>query len=316
MDKKDLKIIEQLQGNARTPFSKIAREVGLSADSVANRIESLRNKGILGNDFVYINFHKLGYVDYGVYLSTVSLSTQTKKEIIDHISGHRNVHYFSETGGSYNFIIGILAKNPPEFNRILESLIMPFYQYIYSKEIIIRLNIDQYASLLTADEKELLSARFGGSIEDEQLDQQDQIILEHLTKTARAKIITIANELEMSSSSVIQRIKSLKSRGIITGYYQPVNLNSQGYQVYNLTLSLVLTTNEIHSRLKSYCQNNPHTRWLIQTMGDWDFELGIEVKDQKELQKIMDELKEKVHQIAKIDFVTIFSQYKYSCYPF
>jgi len=47
VDEVDQKILSLLKQNARSPFTDIAKEVGLSEAAVRKRVESLRNEGVI-----------------------------------------------------------------------------------------------------------------------------------------------------------------------------------------------------------------------------------------------------------------------------
>ena len=49
IDEIDKKIIEMLQQNARTPFTRIAEEIGLSEGAVRKRIDNLERDGVAEN---------------------------------------------------------------------------------------------------------------------------------------------------------------------------------------------------------------------------------------------------------------------------
>ena len=68
MDAINWKILEMLQRNARTALKDIAKEVGLSSPTVAERIQKLEDMGIIESYHTKVNLNKLGYA-LGVYIS-------------------------------------------------------------------------------------------------------------------------------------------------------------------------------------------------------------------------------------------------------
>ncbi len=61
MDDKDLKIIEILQQNARTPYTDIAKILGVTETTVRKRISEMEKKGIIKKYTVEVDPQKLGY---------------------------------------------------------------------------------------------------------------------------------------------------------------------------------------------------------------------------------------------------------------
>jgi len=61
MDKIDLAIIEALKKDARTSFREIARKLRVSPDTISNRYQTLKEKGVIQGSTVVINPEKIGY---------------------------------------------------------------------------------------------------------------------------------------------------------------------------------------------------------------------------------------------------------------
>jgi len=61
MDEIDLAIINKLTKDARLSFRKIAKELGISPDTVINRYTALQEKGVIRGSTVVINPKKIGY---------------------------------------------------------------------------------------------------------------------------------------------------------------------------------------------------------------------------------------------------------------
>ena len=66
IDKKDLRILYELDKNARQPVSKIAKRVALSNEVTAYRIKRLEKIGLIKGYYTIIDYSLLGYTDYKV----------------------------------------------------------------------------------------------------------------------------------------------------------------------------------------------------------------------------------------------------------
>ena len=74
MDEKDLSIIAKLTEDARTSFRKIAKELGISPDTVINRYKTLQEKGVIRGSTVVINPKRIGYQGMAAFLIDASPS--------------------------------------------------------------------------------------------------------------------------------------------------------------------------------------------------------------------------------------------------
>jgi len=316
LDIKNKRILATLESNSRASIQQIAREVELSTDSIAYRIQGLEKQGIITSYFAYVNFHTLGYMDYAVYLSFGYMSDEITKSFIRTITQNPNVTYFSETGGRFNFVIGILAKNVLEFQTIFENAIKLYIQYVHDKEIIIRLGLRMFGRVAFTGQHHTTHSHFGGNIQNIELDQLDKMILKRLSSNAREKVVTIANEANVSANAIINRIKKLEEQQIITGYHTSFDSSEYNYTTYNVLIKVSISTNQLRKNIESFCEEHPYIIWLISTIGNWDFEVGVEVENQKQFQKIVDSIKDIIPQNIQVDFVTVFKQLKYNLYPF
>ena len=119
IDRLDKKILQLISKDARLPFLEVARECNVSGAAIHQRIQKLRNLGIIkGSEFV-VDTYKIGYLTcayIGIVLSDIkkfqSVVAELKKvpEIVE-------CHYAT---GKYSMFIKIYAKD----NRHLLQIIL------------------------------------------------------------------------------------------------------------------------------------------------------------------------------------------------
>jgi DNA-binding Lrp family transcriptional regulator len=72
MDKTDLAIIDKLTEDARMSFRKIARELGVSPDTVMHRYTALQKEGAIRGSTIVIDPQKIGYQAMAVFVIDTS----------------------------------------------------------------------------------------------------------------------------------------------------------------------------------------------------------------------------------------------------
>jgi len=72
MDKIDLAIIDKLTDDARTSFREIAKELGISPDTVINRYAALQKEGVIRGSTIVINPKKVGYQAMAVFMIDIA----------------------------------------------------------------------------------------------------------------------------------------------------------------------------------------------------------------------------------------------------
>ncbi len=119
LDEIDKKIIEILQKNARTPYTQIAKDVGLSEGAIRKRIEALEKKGIIKRYVAVIDPRKMGYNS----ITLLGLDAEPTKLLdianeIANIEEARNVYL---TTGDHMIMAEIWAKDGKELSDILAN---------------------------------------------------------------------------------------------------------------------------------------------------------------------------------------------------
>ena len=72
MDKIDVAIIDKLTEDARMSFRKIARELGVSPDTVVHRYTALQKEGAIRGSTIVIDPRKIGYQAMAVFVIDTS----------------------------------------------------------------------------------------------------------------------------------------------------------------------------------------------------------------------------------------------------
>jgi Lrp/AsnC family transcriptional regulator for asnA, asnC and gidA len=81
MDELDLAIVDKLTADARVSFRKIAKDLGVSPDTVINRYHALQKEGVIRGSTIVLNSRKIGYHAMVVFLIDVSLARISTSQI-------------------------------------------------------------------------------------------------------------------------------------------------------------------------------------------------------------------------------------------
>lgn len=108
-DELDNEIILKLEKNGRLPYSKIARELGVSTDTVSRRVKKLIDYKII-KPTIQINPAKLGYTAKG-HLYLAFTSPDKLSTIVDCLSKIPDVTLIIKTSGSYDLFVKTYFKD-------------------------------------------------------------------------------------------------------------------------------------------------------------------------------------------------------------
>lgn len=126
MDEIDLLIIEKLTEEARTSFREIARELGVSPDTVINRYEALQQTGVIRGSTVVINPKKIGYEAMAILMidaspthimATENTPTESSR-ILEKLIEMRNIIIATKTVGDHDLLAIVVARDFEHLNSI------------------------------------------------------------------------------------------------------------------------------------------------------------------------------------------------------
>jgi Lrp/AsnC family transcriptional regulator for asnA, asnC and gidA len=98
VDRIDYLVLSELLKDAQLPFSAIAKKLGISAQTVKNRYEKMKDEGIVSPSVISLDLSKLGYQGKAFLMITTSPETK-KSEIINSVKKISDIIVVSEIIG-------------------------------------------------------------------------------------------------------------------------------------------------------------------------------------------------------------------------
>jgi DNA-binding Lrp family transcriptional regulator len=117
------------------------------------------------------------------------------------------------------------------------------------------------------------------------MDDTDNKILEKLNENARKSFREIARELDISLTTVSNRIKKMEDEKIIENYIPLINQEKIGYD-----LTAVINVKISHGKLievQEKISKDIHVSCVFDITGDWDSLIIAHFKDRKDLNKFI-----------------------------
>ena len=110
MDDIDHKILDTLIENARTPFTDIAKKLGVSAGTIHVRVKKMESEQVIKGATLSVNYEKMGYsfiAHIGIFLNKTSMT----QEVIVNLEKIPFVTIAYITAGKYNIFCKIRARD-------------------------------------------------------------------------------------------------------------------------------------------------------------------------------------------------------------
>jgi Lrp/AsnC family leucine-responsive transcriptional regulator len=121
LDKIDWQILKQLQQNAKTPQSAIAKVVGLSAPAVADRIRRLEDRGIIQGYQLAIDSEPLGYQLQAIIHLRAFVGML--KPFLEKVKSLREVRNCYRVTGNENIIMEVVLRDQRHLEKLIDLLI-------------------------------------------------------------------------------------------------------------------------------------------------------------------------------------------------
>jgi len=138
IDTLDLQIISELQRNARKPFLDIARKLDVSGGTIHQRVEKLKELGVLSGSRFTIDYKKMGY-GVTVLIGINLIHAKKVGEVISHLTKLPEILEIHYTTGNYSLFIKVIAKDIDDFHLFLINKLQVI-QEVSSTESFICLN--------------------------------------------------------------------------------------------------------------------------------------------------------------------------------
>lgn len=322
LDKKDFKILYQLDLGSRQSDAEIGRKVGLSREVVKYRINNLIKNGIIERFYTIINAAKLGQIFYKLYFQFQNLNKNKQDEIVKFLQTLPNYGWLGLCSGKWDMIVGLWCKNIHEFDTIFMEFSDKYSKYIMNKAFTITLTVPHYRKEYLINKKTSTepAVSIGGESKELKLDNIDIGILKILANNARMPVIDIAEKLKTTPRIISYRVRELQKQKVILAFKLALNLTKLNLLFFKAFLYLQNINEEILKRFIYYCGSNPNLGWIILCVGPWEMEIEFEIESLEKFEEAMKNIRERFGDVIRgIETVIISkefggSQYFPGCY--
>jgi len=300
VDLKDRKILYELDYNSRQSFSQIGKKVGLHKNLILYRVKRLIEKGVIRYFYTVIDSFKLGYNSFRIYLVFQNTTPTIKQEIIDYFVNNKYTWWVGTFEGNYDLAVVMWVKDIHDFHIFWEETLKKYRNYFQEQVFCnyVRLHLFRHSFIVDkydkADRETFEITGGGRKVKTDELDFQ---ILEILAKNARIPTVDIAKMLNSTVDTINTRIKKLIQLDVIQGFRVSIDYSKLGYQFFKVNINL----NEYNDRgrIISYIKNNPHLIMIDKSIGYYDLELDMWLKNLEQFHEIMDDLTVKFPESIK-----------------
>jgi Lrp/AsnC family leucine-responsive transcriptional regulator len=300
---KDLRLLAELDENARRPASLLSRNTKMSQQLVGYKIKKFLRDRVIWNFYAQVDYAKLGYLRFSAHFKILYISKEHVRHLISHFINHPSVVCVEECGGRWDLVVTYMALNPSHFNKVLKETMHRFPKQLRECTVLTTVVIHEFARKYLPKrrkpEKQGRSRIVGGDRDYLQLEETDRRIVHKLLDNARASATEIAREIGLTANTVIQHRKRLVKSQLIKGYRPLLSLNRLGYGQHHILIRYHNLSADAENSILEYCRINPYVVRFTKTLGLYDLWLDLETTSPLEFRSVCVELREKYGEIIQ-----------------
>jgi len=316
IDLYDKRILYELDKDSRQSAQKIAKKVHLSKVSVIQRINRLKKKGVVEDFITLIDYRKMGFTNYHVYYSLRNLSQEKEENFIKFLKKENGVRYIVQIDSKWDLMLALFTESNEKTDEILNKINEKYGDYI--KEIKIFTIITTFYSgrnYLTKEKRNYLGITLIRKKSDIiKLDKIDHSILKNISLNSRIPFIELESIVNIKADVLRYHLKNLLKKGIIQRF--TINLNNEkfGNSFYKLLLHITPDLKkEIIMKFISKYKNSLRIHYFL---GEKIIEADFEVENDKEIRKIVKDIKENYgNKIKELEILPVYLIRKIDYYP-
>ena len=311
-------ILSSLDVNSRMSFSLIGKDIRKSQQQVSYTVKSLKEKEILNEFFTVIDYSKINYniLLFRVYFKVIYTKEQTYEKLIEFLKNDPYTGKIEECWGDYDLITTFFARNVSQFNKHIREIMEKFPKHLQNYSVLTTV-VHRLFGRKYLNPKVLSKELFvGGDRIPINIEPIDLKILNMMSQDARINSVEVANKLNVTPKTVINRIKRLEKEEIILGYKPCLNLRKAEYYANLLLVKYHNVTSEMEDSFIKYLKAHPNVISVVKTLGEWDVEIKVEVEDYNEVRKIEREIRETYGTMIKtIQNMPTYKTFKNNYFP-
>lgn len=136
IDSVDHQILQALSMDAARSGRESARHLNLTPSTYQYRLRQLEEKNIITGYTYVINYSRLGMYEYRLLVSTHDLDPSLPHKLEEFARKHKNIVYFIECIGTWDFELGAIVQDLHDIDAILEDLHGKFSDVINSTQVL------------------------------------------------------------------------------------------------------------------------------------------------------------------------------------
>ena len=316
LSEKERNILACAQFQANASASKIRKETGYREHTIRHSLKRMVERGLI-KSYPLINVYALGYNEIDLLFSLSAEKRSSKAAIVEALNRSPQVASIAELGGDLEYAVGLCARNINEVTALIDGLSKQFGGLFFEKHVAINSSRTLFPRKYLGSNPKSKALSYGPESQVKDIDQTDHVILKALSNNSYASHHELAKQLKLPNSTLEYRIRRLEEKKIIAGWGYRVITATAGLQSFKILAFAKGNSSALKDQLLAFCDKHRSVVSLAACIGNWDYEIKVEVEESSQLRLITDDLHRCVGQsLNNLKVLTVLGESKYSSYPF
>jgi DNA-binding Lrp family transcriptional regulator len=293
-------ILYQLELDSRRKFTKIGENAGLSQQTVSYAINTMKEDGVIQGFYPLFDYTKFGYNGYTVLFRVNTFSVEKLQELKEMFREHPMVGWVDRLAGGWDLMVFFLSPNASQFNKEFKSLIAEYPDQLWNYRILTSVVIhDMGRKYLNASEngERLEDFIIGGDRERVEVDESSRELCRLLWEDPMASSVEMAEKLDVTPKTVIDRMRKLEEKSLIKGYRPKLGIHELGVRTHLLFVKYNNRNVDQENALRDYCKEHPNITLLMKTFGDYDAVIRMETEERDDQREVINAIRERYEEI-------------------
>ena len=318
LDLWDKRILYELDGDSRLPFSAIGASLSRSPQWVKYRIERLRTLGVIKHLYPLVDYSALSQIKAGLLIRLAESEPAKEIAFLNSCYKDRCIQCIYRTEGEYDLYLGVFTKDIDSLAEFIDSFKIEHGTLIANIDISIERESCQFRRnyLLGAKAHAMGEIVFGNSTALAGIDVIDRQVVDCLNSDPRMGVVDISRSINQSKDVALYHLRKIQKVGVIKGYSVQMNPRHFPYQSYVILLKIAGMDEKKRQELFSFCRLSGKVVRISRALGAYDFMLEAEVAGRDEFRWFHKELVHRFHPSIRSSMaLSIYSLDKYRTYP-
>ena len=289
LDKKDRRILSELDRNCRQSNAEIARKLKLGKHAVSYRTAQLEKKGTIKNYYTVIDMSCLGWQSYRIYLKLFPMEETDRKTLISYLAESELTWWVGEMDGEWDVGFVVWVPGHYEFERFWKAFSEKFQPFVEKNRVSVYLRFNSYSYGFLSGNTEGRKQFITGVGGKKKVDGKDLKILRAIADRARMGTVEIAKASGLSPVQVAYRIKKLTESGVIKGFR--ANIQFDDLTLYKADFQLKSPQGK--KSMFAFALNEKWAMSVDESIGFADFELEVLCPTYQEFKGVIERFKAK-----------------------